>query len=454
MGATMADQRPRGQSGKFYILCFSGACTQDRLSANPISGVKDPTKKIHRDRVLGMQELRAVWRAASVLGYPYGPMYRLLLLTACRRGEWANSRRAWLSIDESLMLIPSEAYKSGTAQVVSLVNPALEIVEALPHWNAGDYLFSGTGGERPVSGFTRAKIRLDKAVANELGHPLDDWRPHDFRRSVATHLRRLGTDRHVVKRILGHADHDVTSIYDRYSLLPECRAALELLVPRTPAMIEISEATLDYILEPLWDTVSRHRREAAAFRNDLREHLAWAYDAHQMADHETSISDKRSVETATAAMKKALHHVADKRLRRRIYEVNMEHNDVVTNVETNNEIAAYEVWWELARPAKEAERLLAEAEKAICDAIEILSKSMVEISKPQFNDAKRVSWMLPGRIMVQFLERIGAPTKASRKGSLPNDTADFISRSLQAIGISVSAHTIAKLHPERLPRIA
>ena len=207
---------------------FQWACMQDRLSANPISGMEDPTKKVHRDRVLSMDELRAIWRAAGTLGYPYGPMYQLMLLTACRRGEWANSRRAWLDIDQSLMLIPAEAYKSGSAHGVPLVASALEIIEALPHWNAGDHLLSGTCGERPVSGFTRARKRLGKAIEVELSRPLENWRPHDFRRSVATHLRRLGTDRHVVKRILGHADRDVTAIYDRYSMLPERRAALEM----------------------------------------------------------------------------------------------------------------------------------------------------------------------------------------------------------------------------------
>jgi hypothetical protein len=45
---------------------------------------------------------------------------------------------------------------------------------------------------------------------------------------VATHLRRLGVDRHVVKRVLGHAERDVTATYDRYNLLVEARAALEL----------------------------------------------------------------------------------------------------------------------------------------------------------------------------------------------------------------------------------
>jgi integrase len=44
-----------------------------------------------------------------------------------------------------------------------------------------------------------------------------DWRLHDLRRSVATHLARLGTDRITVSRILNHAAEDVTGRhYDRY----------------------------------------------------------------------------------------------------------------------------------------------------------------------------------------------------------------------------------------------
>jgi integrase len=89
-------------------------------------------------------------------------------------------------------------------------------------------MFSGSNGKNPLSGFSRGKKRLAKAVEAELGRPLVNWRPHDFRRSVATHLRRLGVDRHVVKRVLGHAERDVTATYDRYNLLAEARAALEL----------------------------------------------------------------------------------------------------------------------------------------------------------------------------------------------------------------------------------
>ena len=207
---------------------FEWACRQDILAANPVSGVVDPFKMVTRDRVLTMEELRAIWRASYTLEYPFGPLYRLLLLTGCRRGEWAGAKWSWLDQVAGELHIPAESYKTGKAHIVALTDPALETIAALTRWNGGDHLFSGTNGEFSLSGFSRGKKRLGKAVEAELGRPLVNWRPHDFRRSVATHLRRLGVDRHVVKRVLGHAERDVTATYDRYNLLAEARTALEL----------------------------------------------------------------------------------------------------------------------------------------------------------------------------------------------------------------------------------
>ena len=207
---------------------FEWACRQDILAANPVSGVTDPVKPVSRDRVLTMDELRAVWRAAETLEYPFGPLYRLLLLTGCRRGEWAKAQWSWLDTEASELLIPSESHKSRRSHIVPLSDAAITTIDSLARWNGGNHMFSGSNGKNPLSGFSRGKKRLAKAVEAELGRPLVNWRPHDFRRSVATHLRRLGVDRHVVKRVLGHAERDVTATYDRYNLLAEARTALEL----------------------------------------------------------------------------------------------------------------------------------------------------------------------------------------------------------------------------------
>ena len=53
-----------------------------------------------RSRVLKDFEIAAYWRAADAIGYPYGKLYQLLILTALRRDEAANAPwsrdRHWL----------------------------------------------------------------------------------------------------------------------------------------------------------------------------------------------------------------------------------------------------------------------------------------------------------------------------------------------------------------------
>ena len=100
--------------------------------------------------------------------------------------------------------------------------PALAVVEALPKWNGGDYLLSTTGGNRPVSGYSKAKARLDRLSG------VEGWTLHDLRRSAATHMARLGIPQEHIERVLGQAIEGVAGTYNRYSYLNEKRAALDL----------------------------------------------------------------------------------------------------------------------------------------------------------------------------------------------------------------------------------
>jgi integrase len=92
------------------------------------------------------------------------------------------------------------------------------------------YVFT-THVDRPISGYSKAKARLDRVVAaarSEAGlSGLEPWTIHDLRRTVGTGLGKLGVSRFIIGRILNHADRTVTGIYDRYEYLDEKRHALE-----------------------------------------------------------------------------------------------------------------------------------------------------------------------------------------------------------------------------------
>lgn len=92
-------------------------------------------------------------------------------------------------------------------------------------------MFSTQGGRRPVSGFSKAKIALDKKIAERAEKddlpPMEPWTLHDIRRSVATHMARLGIPQEHIERVLGHVVAGIAGTYNRYSYLEEKRAALE-----------------------------------------------------------------------------------------------------------------------------------------------------------------------------------------------------------------------------------
>jgi integrase len=208
---------------KHVTKLFNWAVDRGLLTASPVAGMRRPELGYApRERVLSMDELRAVWKAADKVGYPFGPIVKLLILTAQRRAEVANIERGWLLLDQKAFEVPAAMYKTDRPQVVPLSAPALAVVEALPNWNNGDFLLTTMAGKRPVSGFSRAKARLDQLSG------VEGWTLHDLRRSAATHMARLGVPQEHIERVLGQAFEGVAVTYNRYSYLPEKRAALDV----------------------------------------------------------------------------------------------------------------------------------------------------------------------------------------------------------------------------------
>ncbi len=68
------------------------------------------------------------WRSHREMGYPFGPLYRLLLLTGCRKSEIGEARRSELDTEKRLLVIPPERFKSDAQHLVpsqnALVDPS------------------------------------------------------------------------------------------------------------------------------------------------------------------------------------------------------------------------------------------------------------------------------------------------------------------------------------------
>ncbi len=200
---------------------YNWAIDHDLLENNPCANVKKPVPIQERERVLSRQEIREFWHACNELGYPYGPLCQLLLLTGQRRGEIAKLKKNFIDFEDKKLRIPAENVKAKRGQDVPLSDFAISLLKSLPQFD-GPYVFTTCFGKKPVDCFGKAKNKF----AGHFDAP--DWRYHDLRRTCATGMAELGVPLHTISRVLNHAEGGVTRIYARYSYINEKRDALDL----------------------------------------------------------------------------------------------------------------------------------------------------------------------------------------------------------------------------------
>ena len=193
---------------------------REYITANVVHRMKHRTPEKSRQRVLSEDELKSVWRAAETMAYPFGSIVQLLLLTGQRLSEVGGAQWSEFDLTSKSWRIPAERSKSGVGHLVPLSALSVAILRDVPRMVGSSFLFT-TRGDRPVSGFSKAKARFDETSG------VSGWRYHDLRRTFATGLRSLEVDRLVVSMLLNHADSSVTAIYDRYAEDKRKRIAVE-----------------------------------------------------------------------------------------------------------------------------------------------------------------------------------------------------------------------------------
>jgi integrase len=211
----------------------------DRLKPKNLIGTREP-----RQRVLTDDELRAFWRATARMGYPFGPMFRMLLLTGQRKSEVSDARWREFDLDAALWTVPPERFKSNATHLVPLTEPVLALLRELPRFQRGDHLFSTTFGVKPVDGFSKTKERLDRLMLDELravhgeAAVLPPFVLHDLRRSTRTRLSALRVPDTVAEMIIGHGRKGIQRVYDQHKFVDEMREALALWTSRLRDIVE------------------------------------------------------------------------------------------------------------------------------------------------------------------------------------------------------------------------
>jgi hypothetical protein len=237
-------------------------------------------KKKRGQRILDDDELFALWRTVKRLPYPYRQAYQLLMLTALRlneavRAPWTefetivlrtlrqrkkDERIDWTKVSNKPLewIIPAERMKGENEEakphLVPLIPDILAVLDSLPLYRSGEYLFSTTFGKKPVSIGDKIKKKIDarmvrtlKALARRRGDDstkvtLKNWTNHDIRRTVRSNLSRLKVTEEAREAVLAHARPGIKGTYDVYDYADEKREALELWAARLRSIVEPSPA--------------------------------------------------------------------------------------------------------------------------------------------------------------------------------------------------------------------
>lgn len=241
-GLERRSDKPTDALARTMFAClskmFSWLAQHRRVEKNPCIGVHRPDASVARDRVLTDGEIVKFWLAASTERACVCTLLKLLLLTGCRLNEVAGMRRSELNEDGLTWSIPSLRTKNHRPHLVPLPPFARDLIETLP--SSGELMFTTTGST-PVSGWSKIKGRLDRAM------DIPPWRLHDLRRTAATGMAELGIPPHIVEAALNHisgAKAGVAGTYNRAAYAAEKKAALERWAAHVEGLATAREAKI------------------------------------------------------------------------------------------------------------------------------------------------------------------------------------------------------------------
>lgn len=192
---------------------FQKWAAQRGMVPNVVASLAPTYKIASRSRVLSTTELAWIWHAAGEHLHPIVAAYlRAMILTGQRKAQmlalrWAKTGDWWSW--------PKEIMKNGRDHRIPAMPAMAALLADMPRIDRSPLVFS-RDGKVPIGDLSKAKAILEAALPD-----LDDWRIHDFRRSLSTWCADNDVgDPMVVEAVLAHADTagaraGVVGIYNR-----------------------------------------------------------------------------------------------------------------------------------------------------------------------------------------------------------------------------------------------
>ena len=235
---------------------FNWALEKGKLESTPCNGLKLPSPKVERDRVLSEKEIKILWESIDRTDLKMSDgikrALKLVLVTAQRPGEIVGLHIK--EIDGKWWTLPAERSKNAREHRVYLTATALELIGPLEvldkdtkEMKPKGYIFKTPLTKKDNSiGETSLPIAVMRSLNypvtddkgdqlyNEDGKPvtenrlgIDQFTPHDLRRTAATFMSQLGFMDEVIDSVLNHKKKGIIKTYNKNKYDKEKQQALE-----------------------------------------------------------------------------------------------------------------------------------------------------------------------------------------------------------------------------------
>jgi integrase len=201
--------RPRQANLDVAILrkAMAIALSDGLIKENPATGiVPHPERK--RDRIPTDKETRAILDAIETA--PLRPqaalLFKLLIFTGARAGEWRTAEWSWLSEDGATLNLPDAAAKTG-ARPLALSSMAQALLSTPPR--VGRFIVSSEKSDEPLPPWT---VNDQWEIVRRASGAVD-VRVHDLRHAFGTRGGALGASAVILRDALGHKTLAMTNRY-------------------------------------------------------------------------------------------------------------------------------------------------------------------------------------------------------------------------------------------------
>ncbi|MGE8532316.1 MAG: tyrosine-type recombinase/integrase [Acinetobacter guillouiae] len=244
------DRGAQVQAGRVLselIIAYDYAIGLDYFSesfANPALLAKSSLKQTRikltsskRTRVLSDFELKQVlvWLPVSGFSKHHKIILHIALWTGARTGEICSAEWKDINLDKGTWHL--KGTKNGSERFVQLSQQCVEYLKTLPRLNSL-YLFPSFRTGKPIAQKTLTEkkwvLRGSERASNHNLQPhqlwpedMEDWNPHDLRRTLRTNLSRLGCPTDIAEAILGHSKKGIEGTYNLHTYENECAIWLQ-----------------------------------------------------------------------------------------------------------------------------------------------------------------------------------------------------------------------------------